>query len=249
MNQNSGAESTIHGLLTMLALDAHPETARIARSATVREVVGPQTFEAEDATLSAGASPVRLENRWTGEASYSGTGYASLGDGSTATFDLGRHPAGLVLPVVELRPGSGAVTTVATGSRRLGSVRAGAVGAQGDSPAPGALLPLTLSKVLPAGDDAVTATTTARRGDATRLDALMFQPLISRLVLGGDDHGTALLRSAASTTLRQRVTVPGEGTAHVWSYDGRGALLSHRTSTATTVPVAVSPGGFTLVRR
>ena len=30
VNQNSGAESTIHGLLTMLALDAHPAAQRIA---------------------------------------------------------------------------------------------------------------------------------------------------------------------------------------------------------------------------
>jgi hypothetical protein len=34
---NSGAESTIHGLLAMLALDAHPEVAAIARTASVRD--------------------------------------------------------------------------------------------------------------------------------------------------------------------------------------------------------------------
>ena len=31
INHNSGAESTIHGLLTMLALDAHPSVAAQAR--------------------------------------------------------------------------------------------------------------------------------------------------------------------------------------------------------------------------
>ncbi len=249
VNENSGAESAIHGLLTMLALDEHPLAARIARSASVRESVGPETFEAEDATLAGAATAHRPGDLWTGESGYSGTGYADLGDRSTATFDLGRHPAGLVMPVVELEPGSSAVTTFTTGPRRLGAVRAGAVGAQGDSPAPGALLPLTLTEVLPAGSGSVTATTSARRGDETRLDTLMLQPLVSRLVLGGSGHGTALLRSAASTTMRQRVTVPGTGKAHIWSYDGRGRLLRHRTSTATTVPVTVAPGGFTLVRR
>ena len=37
VNHNSGAESTIHGLLTMQALDAHPDLAALARaSASIR---------------------------------------------------------------------------------------------------------------------------------------------------------------------------------------------------------------------
>ena len=77
----------------------------------------------------------------------------------------------------------------------------------------------------------------------------MVQPLVSRLVLGGDGHGTALLRSAATSTSRTTVDVPGSGTADVWSYDGTGRLLDHTTSTASGVPVTVAPGGVTLVRR
>ncbi len=65
----------------------------------------------------------------------------------------------------------------------------------------------------------------------------------------GDGHGTALLRSAALKAKRATVTVPGTGTADVWSYDGRGRLLSHHTSDAADVPVRVAPGGVTLVRR
>ena len=80
----------------------------------------------------------------------------------------------------------------------LGRVDSGAIGAQGDSPAPGALLPVTLDGTLPGiRRTTVTATTKATGGDTARLDALMVQPLVSRLVLGGDGHGTALLRSAA----------------------------------------------------
>lgn len=37
VHRNSGAESTIHGLLAMLALDAHPEVAAIARTASVHD--------------------------------------------------------------------------------------------------------------------------------------------------------------------------------------------------------------------
>ncbi len=246
VNQNSGAESTIHGLLTMLALDAHPAARRIARSAQVTDTVAPTVLQAEDATLAGGASAVVPKSLWTGESQFGGTGYASLPAGGTATFDLAEHPASLLMPVVDLQPGSAGGTTWTADGRTLGRVRAGAVGAQGDSPAAGALLPRTLHRVMPAGAGPVTATAT---GGDTRLDALMVQPLVTRLVLGGDGHGTALLRSAATAPRRTTVTVPGDGRADVWSYDGLGHLLRHTRSAAAAVPVTVAPGGVVLVRR
>ena len=150
-----------------------------------------------------------------------------------------------MIPVVDLQPGSTGVTTFTAGRTRLGQVHSGDVGEQGDSPAPGALLPVTLPTTLAAGERTLTATT---EGGETRLDAVMVQPLVTRVVLGGDGHGTALLRSAATTTQHQSVTVPGSGKADVWSYDGHGALVSHHSVAAGSVPVSVAPGGFTLVR-
>ena len=50
INRNSGAESTIHGLLTMIALDARPELAARASSiTTIAERVGLELVEAEAA--------------------------------------------------------------------------------------------------------------------------------------------------------------------------------------------------------
>lgn len=248
-NQNSGAESMIHGLLTMIALDANPAVKRIAMTAGVRDVVGVQYVEAEDGRLGSGATAVKPKSPWTGESQYSGGGYASLGDGGTAALDLAPHPDALVMPVVDLQAGSSAVTTFEAGNRTLGAVRSGAIGAKGASPAPGALLPVTLETDLPDSARTVTVTTRSTGGDTASLDALMIQPLISQMVLGGDGHGTALLRSAATATTRTTVAVPGSGTAQVWSYDGQGRLLSHTNSTAADVPVNVAAGGVTLVRR
>ena len=78
----------------------------------------------------------------------------------------------------------------------------------------------------------------------------MVEPLVSRLVLGGDGHGTALLRSAATTDRRTTVSVPGSGPARVSVYDGSGRLLrASSTRAATRTPVEVVAGGFTFVRR
>ena len=250
-NLNAGAESTIHGLLSMLALDARPQVARLARTATIRERVGTRTVQVEDATLGGGAHAVALGgNLWTGESLFGGTGYAALPDGGTATVAIGRGGPRLVLPVVDLQPGSSAVTTYRAGGRVIGRLRSGDVGPQGASPAPGALLPVTLPTTLSPGRSTVRVSTTATGGDEARLDALMVEPLVSRLVLGGDGHGTALLRSAATGDQRTTVSVPGSGSATVEAYDGLGRLVGSSTARAAgALPVRVIAGGFTIVRR
>lgn len=254
VNQNGGAESTIHGLLSMIALDANPDVAAIARTATISERIGSTTVQAEGAVLAGSAEVVTPASTWTGESQYGGTGYVGLGDGGSATIAIPSGSSRLVLPVVDLQPGSTAVTTFRSGSRILGVVRSGDIGAQSVSSAPGALLPETLEVTLPGGATSITATTTASNGDTARLDALMIEPLVSRYVLGdgdGDsdgqgDSGTAVLRSAS---LRTTVVVPGSGTARVHVYNGAGTLVAQSSSSAGTVPVEVRAGGFTIVRR
>jgi hypothetical protein len=248
VNLNSGAESTIHGLLTMLALDAHPAARRVAATAQVRQQVGTTVVQAEGATTTGAAQAVSPTSPWTGESQYGGTGYLLLGQGATATIDLGAHPDALLVPVLDLQPGSDAVTVFRVGGRLLGSVRSGAVGAQGDSPAPGALLPVTLPRTVPSS---ATTLTTSTAGDGARLDAVMVQPLISLLSLGstGGRHGSVLLRSADTRTRWQTVAVPGHGRADVRSYDGLGHLLQHSTTSADHVRVPVVAGGFSLVLR
>ena len=245
VNHNSGAESTIHGLLSMLALDAHPRAAEIARTATVVDRLGTTTLEAEEAALAGDATAVVPESAWTGESLYGGGAYAELGDGGTATFTRADGPAARVIPVLDLRPGSTAVTTY----DGLGRVRSGDIGAQGDSPAPGALLPRTLPRSLPAGPASVTATATASGGDTALLDALLLEPEVSHLVLGGDAHGTAVIRSAADGKRRTTVAVPGTGRATVSVFDGLGRPVSTHRATGPTVDVTLPAGGFALVRR
>jgi hypothetical protein len=245
VNRNSGAESTIHGLLSMLALDAHPRAAAIARTAAVVDRVGTTTLEAEEAALGGDAAAVTPGSLWTGESLYGGTGYAALGDGGSATFTRTDGPAARVIPVVDLRPGSTAITTYA----RLGRVRSGDVGPQGDSPAPGAVLPVTLPRSVPAGPITVTATATASGGDQALLDAVLLEPEVSHLVLGGDGHGTAVVRSAADGKRRTTVVVPGAGTANVSVYDGLGRPVSTHRARGAAVDVTLPAGGFALVRR
>jgi hypothetical protein len=73
--------------------------------------------------------------------------------------------------------------------------------------------------------------------------------MVSWLVLRGDGHGTALLRSASTVAERAQVRVAGAGSARVTTYDGSGRLVGVSSSSARTVGVTVPAGGFALIRR
>jgi hypothetical protein len=251
VNHNAGAESTIHALLSMLALDANPDVAAAAQQTpSISGRDGNVDIQAESGTPNDPADIVTLADGWTGESKYGGTGYVSLPDGGLLTVPVGAGGNRLVHAVVNLQPGSTAVTTFTSGGSVLGTVRSGAVGPQGDSPAPGALLPVTLPVTLPAGQTSVTATTVASNGDRALIDALMVEPLVSRLVLSGPNHGTALLRSAATDDQQVTVSVVGKAPAKVEVYDGSGRRVSLSLVKAPgAVQTRVVAGGFTIVRR
>jgi hypothetical protein len=250
VNRNAGAESTIHGLLSTLALDAHPDVAALARQGRVVERIGTTTVEAEQAVLTGGATVVIPASAWTGEASVSGDRYVALPPGAGMRWQVApaTQPR-LVLPVVDLRPGSPAVTRWSTTDRRdVGKVRHGRIGPQGVSPAAGALLPVTPTGAgeLPPGHTELAVTATG--GDAV-VDAVMLEPLVSRYVIAGGGHSTAMLRSAARTPRTVTVTVAGTGPTVTETYDAAGVRRTRRVTSGATVAALVLPGGFTVVRR
>ena len=248
LNLNSGAESTIFGLLAMEALDAHPGAAAVARaSGSVQFRDGQQTIEAEAARLTGPAEIVAASPVSTGESQWSGGAYVQLGAGSALSWTV---PASdqprLVQAIVNRVPGSGGVSDFAAGSDRLGAVRYGGGGAQGVSPAPDALLPVTLRGVLPPG--AVRLTASTPRG-AGQLDAVLLTPLIAVLVTAGGGRSVALLNSEAGTPGARAISVPGTGRAVARSYDQHGRLWRVTTSTSPTITVPVPAGGFAIVGR
>ncbi len=247
VNLNSGAESTIHGLLSMEALDANPDVALVARaSATVVRRDGQRTIEAEAGQLSGPASVVTADPAWTGESQWSGGAYVQLAAGSRLSWRLPSTDQPLLVEAVINRvPGAGGVTTFSTPAGPLGVVRYGGGGAQGRSAAPGALLPVAVPRYAPDGSETLTARTDRGRG---QLDALLVTPLISNLTTSGDGHGIALLSSVAGADRSMRVSVPGSGPTVARSFDKYGQLVHVLISTGP-VTVTVPAGGFAIVQR
>jgi hypothetical protein len=266
VNRNSGAESTIHGLLSMLALDAHPDVAARARLAGRRAQVTWRLVEAEAGELAGAAEVVAPPEAWTGESAWSGGRYVRLGPGGRVDSAV-ELPAGggwLVLPVLDRQPVPAG--TVATGHRLdggdAGVVDHGGAGPQGVTAVPGHLDVATAPRPVeaaagPARLASVYAGPAGRRGPGNpegvprwvSLDALLVQPEVEWLVLGGAAGGQALLRSFAAAPRVRAVDLPGTGPATARSYDPAGRLVAVVTSPGGRLRAPVAPGGFTVATR
>jgi hypothetical protein len=248
VNLNSGAESTIFGLLTMEALDANPDVAAIARaSASVQFRDGQQTIEAEAASLTGPAEVEQANPVNTGESQWSGGAYVQLTTGSTLAWTFpGDEQPRLVQAIVNRVPGPAAVSDFASGTERLGDVQYGGGAAQGVSPTPDALLPVTLPGTLPANATQLTASTLGGTG---QLDAILLTPLIAVLITTGDGRSVALLNSEANTQDARTLSLPGTGPAVATSYDNQGRQWRVTISTDSTITVPVPAGGFAVVLR
>lgn len=251
VNHNSGAESTIHGLLSMMALDAAPDVANRARQAAVTDRVTWTYAEAEAGQLSGAAAVIRPESSWTGESEWSGGAYVRLDSGgqvsipATAPVD-DRY---LVMPVFDrqIAPRGAVGTRLSMGGVSAGVQHQGGAGPQGVTSVPGYLdvgMQPT-AEAVPAGPTTVTASYVGD-GRPARLDGVLLQPELEWVVLGGAGAGQALLRNVG-THARHRVVDLGDGPVTAYSYDAQGRLLGTRTGAHGRVDAPVAVGGFTVV--
>jgi hypothetical protein len=249
VNRNSGAESTIHGLLAMLILDGNRDIADLARVADVEDRRTWTLVEAESGVLGSGATVFERADAWTGESLWSSTPDSHdrgvrLSPGGTLTISVAGVANGpnLLMPVVLLDPSAGE-TTWSTPHRVAGVVRHSRVGPQGDSPAPG----LLAVETLPTTVEDVASVVVVGSERESLVDALLVQPEIEHLVLANGSNATALLRSFASHTERVTISLPGT-TARVQSYDDTGRLVTRSSAPAHEVNVWIPAGGFAVVR-
>jgi hypothetical protein len=249
VNRNSGAESTIHGLLSMIALDGAPDVSAEAQGLTsVTSRDGLTVVEAETAAPTTG-TVVTPDSAWTGESQYGGGSALRLEPGQSATITL---PAGSGLrhvePVLLAAEGVRSTSVWKAGRVPLGTLTTQA-GAQGVTAASGALLPQTLP--VPIGAGVTTITVTAGR-NATVVDGLIVRPPVQRLVLAGtaaDGRATTteLLSSTSRLPLPASVGVRGTRSS-ASSYDAQGRLVQQRDVQGRSI-VLVKPGGFAVVTR
>lgn len=244
VNHGSGAESTIHGLLSMLALDANPDVAARAQATPVVSGRDGLTVVQAEASASTTGTVVTPASAWTGESQFGGGAYLSLTRGQTATIDIGTSAGARWVEPVTFQPNPGSAASAwSAGTATLGILRH-AVGAQGVTAVPGALLPQTLPRSVASATSTVSVT--ALRG-TVQLDAVILQPLVSRLTLTGPSAWSELVHSSATDAQMATVGIAGQRST-VRSYDSSGALVQQRVIDGPAT-IMLRPGGFAVVSR
>ena len=241
VNRNSGAESAIHGLLTMIALDARPAlAARAASIATVAERDGLELIEAESAVDTTGT--VATPESWTGESSWSGSSL-TLARGQHAVIDIGTDATRRwVEPVVWSSVGASSTSVWRADRLPLGVLRESGP-AQGISPTAGVLLPRSLQLPAPAEKNSVRVDVLT---GSLQLDALLVRPIASRLVLSGSGGTTELVHSSAAVPQLVQVGAAGWAATAV-VYDSSGSAV-RSYDLAGERKVLVPSGGFVIVQ-
>ena len=223
VNHNSGAESTIHGLLSMLALDGAPDVARWARRAAVvvadargrvveaESVGGPVVTPPSAWTRRVGVERRRVRRaagRW--EVKFGPRARHRRGGGADGP-GRGRDVLGSARHALARR-------------RRSAGLLAGARPARDPAPRRSA------ATSPPAGVSGTVA-----------LDAIQVTPPSSRSSSAARGHSQALLRSFATVPRRARVPFAGIASA----YDARGRLVARTRAARVRIP----PGGFAIAER
>ncbi len=245
INRNSGAESTIHGQLAMIALDAQPDLAALASAITGHTYNGLRVLEAEDGELGGGAQIVEPESAWTGEANISGGAYVQVPDGGSVRIDHDGTECVIHVILTQRPDASGELVIRAIdddgGSSELGRLRNRGADPQGISENSGALLPLPVRRRVPAGTrwlEAVAEGGTGAHGTA-QFDAILVQPLVATADYATLDGGHVVLYANATRRARQ-VAPLRTGGGYTYAMDGR-----RRTATARR-KVLVAGSGFSI---
>ncbi len=257
INRNSGAESTIEGLLALMNAVNDPVASLYLAYTHVDRQDTTTKVEAEAGTLSGGATLVTPDSSWTGEALWSGGAYVDLPPGGSATVAVTASLTGryLVYVVFDKQPApAGAVgVAVAVDGTAMGTDDEGGAGVQGDSPHPDYLW--IDSVVVPGTLDAGPHTVTLTGIGAThaKVDAVMLQPMIEDKVLDdGAGKTLAVYKSFAGFGDEYvRATVPVASDVHLWlvsSYksDGR-PFLTYPVVANGARTVLIPPYGYAIV--
>ncbi|MBY5162743.1 hypothetical protein [Salsipaludibacter albus] len=250
INRNSGAESTIHGLLSMIELDRRPEVATWARVATRTEHVTWQVVEAESAGDGPRAEVVTPESAWTGEGQWSGGANLQL-DGRarvSLAVDLPTRDRQWLQPVFHRTTDDGQLLQVGMDTPRGRPIDTGGAGDQGVTPTEG-YLAVEGRLSAPAGPgEATVALQTLRPKAEVAVDAVLVQPALEWLTLRDGSRAQVLLRSFDLHRRTRRVVVDGAEGVVATTFDSLGREVTSSTSDGDSIVAVVVPGGFTVVR-
>ena len=253
INRNSGAESTIEGLLAVMNVVNDPVGRGYLGYHRLLKQTSYQKVEAESGALSGRATVVTPASAWTGEALWSNGQYVDLAaSGSDRIPVIAPADGGyLVYLVFDKQIGSldSVGVTMSVDGTQPGRDGEGGAGAQGVSPNPDYLWidSLAVPQRLTAGAHTVTLKYAGNGGSHAKIDAILLQPTIESKVID-DGNGATLAAYKSLAAVESQVALPTMMRKWVvLVYDRNGTLVDRLSLTRKDVGTApVLPFGYTI---
>jgi hypothetical protein len=240
VNRNSGAESTIEGLLSLMNAVNDPEARQYLGFNTVLNRFTYQKVEAESGILSGAATVVTPASSWTGEAMWSNGQYVDLATGGSDRLAVTAPAAARYLLYLafdkQISPSKSVGVKVSVDGVAQGTDWEGGAGPPGVSPNPDYLWidSLPFPQPLAAGLHTLTLAYAGTGAVHAKVDAVLLQPAVeSTLLTGAGGHELALYKSLAAGS--EGATLP-HGRWRVQIYDAEGSLVG----------TSMQPGGGTV---
>jgi hypothetical protein len=253
INRNSGAESTIEGLLALMNVVNDPIARSYLGYHQISAQVTYQKVEAESGALSGAATVVIPASAWTGEALWSDGKYVDLAAGGNDRIAVnapadGRYLVYLVFDK-QMGPADSVGVRVSVDGVPAGRDNESGAGAQGISPNPDYLWidSVPVRQRLTAGPHSVKLDYSGYGGTHAKIDAILFQPMIESKVLD-DGNGATLAAFKSLSDAESQAVLPMP--AREWVvlvYDRNGKLVDRLLLNSKRISaVPVRPFGYTL---
>jgi hypothetical protein len=230
INHNSGAESTIEGLLALMNVVNDPVARRYIGFAKILNRLTYEKVEAESGAVSGQAAVVKPASAWTGEGLWSNGEYVDLGptgsDNLTVTTSTAGHYLLYLVFDKQIAPTESVGATVDIDGVRVGAHQEGGAGAQGVSPNPDYLWidSLELPRALSAGHHTVRLAYSGSGTVHAKIDAILLQPTVEWKVLA-NAGGQQLALYKSLTDEGAEATLPSNRRWDVRLYDRNGRLV------------------------
>ncbi|QQE77740.1 hypothetical protein [Alicyclobacillus sp. SO9] len=189
VNKNSGAESTLTGLLAMMNLESNPIARTYLPYNRVVSKTKPLIVDGSSGTPSNGASIASAPNQWSGDFLWRTGSFGVLVPKSQLAYTITVAHSGMYLIQLsydkqQLPVGKLGVRVYAD-HRDIGTINQGGAGVQGGSPTPDYLWMHMLTKPVffAKGTHVIRLAYAGAKGHEAKIDSIIVQPMIERETL------------------------------------------------------------------
>ncbi|MFT4186148.1 MAG: hypothetical protein QM613_02825 [Micrococcaceae bacterium] len=245
---NSSAESNIHGVLSMLALDENPSIKELAKSFTSQpNVQGVSIINADSENIAyKGKYEIISTPNWTGNSTIPNGRVVNLADKSSLSINIGNSDVPRkIFPIVQQNAKtSGSTEWFEAGNSSLGKVSNSLSGSKLPANYTGTVTPISVGDLTKTGD----VTLSAKVSGNTKLIGILIQPQVTKISYGTDKKQRILYYNDNSEVMHYKVKLPDSKNWINKVYDSKGRYVSQEQLSSRGNPtVVIAPNGFSIL--